>query len=84
MAETELHERLTWVLLRFEGGRIDPLEFRWGVRELRVRSVNARWVDRATRPHKHFFSVTLGSDEVVVLSWKEGEALWYVESLLAV
>ena len=83
MAETEIHEKLARVLVRYEGGKIDPLEFKWGPRVLRVRAVNARWVDRATRPTKYFFSVTCESDEVLVLSWKEGEPLWYIESVLA-
>jgi hypothetical protein len=80
--ETEVHERLARVLARFEGGRIEPVELRWGVRDLRVRSVNARWTDRAVRPRRHYFSVTLDAGEVVVLSWGEGEGLWYVESVL--
>jgi len=81
--ETEIHEKLGRVLVRYEGGRIEPLEFRWGTRDLTVRSVNARWVDRATRPFKSFFSVSLVTSEVVVLSYREGEAIWYLESILA-
>src|SRR5437870_3071277 len=64
MAETEIHEKLSRILVRYEGGRIEPLEFRWGTRDLRVASVNAHWVDRATRPIKYFFSVTTSSGEV--------------------
>jgi len=82
MAETEIHEKLARVVVRYEGGRVDPLELRWGTRELKVRSVNARWTDRATRPFKYFFSVSLATGEVVVLSHREGEALWYLESVL--
>lgn len=82
MAETEIHEKLGRVVVRYEGGKIEPLELRWGTRELKVRSVNARWTDRATRPFKYFFSVSLATGEVVVLSWREGEALWYLESVL--
>jgi hypothetical protein len=82
MGETEVHEKLGRVLVRYEGGKIEPLEFRWGTRELKVRSVNTRWVDRATRPIKYFFSVITTSGEVVVLSYREGEAIWYVESVL--
>ena len=83
MAETEVHEKLARVVVRYEGGRIEPLELRWGVRDLKVASVNAHWTDRVTRPIKYFFSVTLATGEVVVLSHREGEALWYVESVLA-
>ena len=84
MAETEIHEKLARVLVRYEGGRIDPLELRWGTRELRVVSVNARWVDRATRPIRYFFSVTAASGELLVLSWREGEPIWYLDSVLVV
>jgi hypothetical protein len=83
MAETEVHEKLARIVVRFEGGRIDPLELRWGSRDLKIRSTNARWTDRATRPVRHFVSVTTSTGEVLVLSWREGEPLWYVESVLA-
>ena len=83
MAETEIHEKLARVLVLYEGGRIDLLEFRWGVRELRVRRVNARWVDRATRPPRFFFSVTAATGEVCLLSHREGDPVWYLESVSA-
>src|SRR5258708_5110747 len=50
MAETEVHEKLARVLVRYEAGRIDPLEFRWGTRDLCVPSLHTRLVDRATMP----------------------------------
>ena len=84
MAETEIHEKLSRILVRYEGGRIEPVEFRWGTRELRVASVNAHWVDRATRPIKYFFSVTTSSSEVCILCHREGDPLWYLESVLVV
>jgi len=84
MSETEVHEKLGRVLVRYEGGRIDPLEFRWGTRDLQVKSVNTRWVDRATKPIKYFFSVALTTGEVMVLSYREGESVWYLESVLVV
>ena len=84
MAETEIHEKLARILVRYEPGRIEPLELRWGTRDLRVASVNARWVDRATRPIKYFFSVRIDSGEVLILSWREGESVWYVDSILTV
>ena len=84
MGETEIHEKLARVTVRYAGGKIEPLEFRWGTRDLKVQSVNARWVDRATRPLKYFFSVILTTGEVVVLSYREGEPVWYLESVLVV
>ena len=83
MAETEIHEKLSRILVRYEGGRVEPLEFRWGTRDLRVASVNAHWVDRATRPIKYFFSVTAESSEVCILCHREGDPIWYLESVLA-
>jgi hypothetical protein len=78
---TDVHERLARVVARFEGGRIEPLELRWGLRDLQVRSVNARWIDRAVRPAKRYFSVTLATGEILVISWTEGEAGWELEAL---
>jgi len=84
MAETEVHENLARVLVRYEAGRIEPLEFRWGTRDLRVASLNTRWVDRSTRPIKYFFSVTTSAGEVCILCHREGDPLWYLESILVV
>jgi hypothetical protein len=84
MSETEVHEKLGRVLVRYEGGKIELLEFRWGSRDLKVKSANARWVDRATRPIKYFFSVLTTTGEVAVLSYREGESIWYIESVLVV
>ena len=82
MAETEIHKKLGRVLVRYEGGKIEPLEFRWGTRDLKVKSVNARWVDRATRPVRYFFSVTSDAGEIFVLSYREGEPVWYLDSVI--
>ncbi|MBI2900827.1 MAG: hypothetical protein HYY17_11640 [Planctomycetes bacterium] len=82
MDETTLHEKLHRVLVRYEGGRIEPIEFQWGAREFRVRAVNARWVDRATRPVRWFFSVTAESGEIFTLAYREGEPIWYVEGVV--
>ncbi len=80
--DAELHEKLARAVVRFEAGRIDPLELRWGRRDLRVRAVNARWVDRAARPPRLFFSVTAETGETLVLSHRPGEPVWYVERVL--
>ena len=83
MAETEIHEKLSRIPVRYEAGRVEPLEFRWGTRDLRVASVNAHWVYRATRPIKYFFSVSTSSGEVCILCHREGDPIWYIESVLA-
>ena len=76
--ETRIDEPLAWVEARFERGAISPRAFRWGRRELRVASVNARWVDRAARPPRHGFSVTVETGEVIELEWREGDPVWTV------
>lgn len=81
VSETEIHEKLARVIVRYGGGKIEPLEFRWKTREFRVRAVHARWTDRATRPLKYFFSVSVPSGEVFLLSHAEGEPVWYLESV---
>ena len=83
MGEEEIHEKLARVVVRYEGGRVEPLEFRWKTREFRVTSVNARWVDRSSRPIRYFFSLTAESGEVFLLSYREGEPVWYLESVSA-
>jgi hypothetical protein len=81
--EADLHEKLARVDVRFEAGRVDPLALRWGRRDLRVRAIQARWVDRAVRPPRFFFSVTVETGETLVLSHREGEPVWYVERVFA-
>jgi len=46
--------------------------------------VNARWVDRSTRPIKYFFSVTTSAGEVCILCHREGDPVWHLESILVV
>lgn len=82
MDEAPIHEKLARVVVRYEGGRIDPLEFRWGNREFRVRAVHARWVDRGTRPIRYFFSVSAESGEIFEISYREGEPVWYLDSVM--
>ena len=79
--ETEIHEKLVRITVCYQAGRIEPLGFRWGLREFSVETVNARWTDRATRPYRYYFSVTAASGELFLLLHSEGEAIWYLESV---
>ena len=81
--EDKIDEPVGRILVRFQGGRVEPLEFRWGHREFTVREQNARWVDRETRPIRYFFSVTTVSGEIFQLQYREGDPVWYVDSVLA-
>lgn len=82
MREERIGEKLEKVDVRYESGRIEPLSFRWGTRDFGVQLLNAFWVDRATRPVRYFFSVTSHSGEVFLLSYREGEPVWYLDSLI--
>lgn len=82
MREERINEPLGYVLVRFEGGKVRPLRFRWGAREFDVRELNAQWVDRQIRPIRYFFSVTVDSGEVFQLCHCEGDPLWIVDSIM--
>ena len=82
MREERIAEKLGKIVVRYEGGRVEPLQFRWGSRDFRVRLLNSHWIDRATRPIRYFFSVTADSGEVFLLSHREGEPVWYVDSVI--
>lgn len=80
MRHEPLDEAVT-VRADFQGGVVTPLAFRRGSRELRVTSVNARWVDRAGR-HPHFyFSVTVESGDVYQLQLQGGDLVWRLDSV---
>jgi len=82
MPEETIREPLRWILVRFRPGRIEPLRFSWNAREFRVRTQNASWIDRQTRPARLFFSVTVESGETLQLCYREGDSLWTLDSLL--
>ena len=44
----------------FHGGTVTPVAFRRRGREHRVRQVNTRWIDRAGKHPRFYFSVTDG------------------------
>jgi len=83
MGQVRVDEPLAWVTARFEKGAISPTAFRWKAREFRVTCVNARWVDRATRPIRHGFSVSAASGEVIELEYREGDPVWYVTGIVS-
>ena len=63
----------------FKGGRVTPLAFRHGGREQRVTHVNARWVDRAGRHPRFFFSVTVASGDVYQLELAAADLVWRLD-----
>jgi hypothetical protein len=65
----------------FRGGAVTPLTFRLRGREQRVVSVNARWVDRAGRQARYYFSVTTESGDVYQLHLYAADMVWRVDSV---
>ena len=82
MREERIGEKLRKIVVRYERGRVEPLYFQWGTRDFHVRVLNSHWIDRMTRPVRYFFSVTADSGEVFLLSYREGETVWYLDSLI--
>ena len=78
-----LDDPLAWIEARFEKGTIRPLRFRWKQREFEVAAVNARWIDRETRPIRTCFSVSAVSGEIFALCYREGDPVWIVTGVEA-
>jgi len=66
----------------FQGGIVTPLAFRRGGREQRVVHVNTRWVDRAGRHPRFYFSVTVESGDVYQLQLSGADLVWWLESVV--
>ena len=65
----------------FRGGAVTPVAFRRGTRELRIRRVNARWIDRAGRHPRFYFSVEVDSGDVYQLNLYGGDLVWWLDSV---
>ena len=65
----------------FRGGVATPLAFRRGVTEHRVTRVNARWVDRAGRHPRFYFSVAVESGDVYQLQLHGADLVWWADSV---
>jgi hypothetical protein len=65
----------------FKGGAVTPVAFRRGTREHRVVRVNARWIDRAGRHPRFYFSVAVESGDVYQLNLYGGDLLWWLDSV---
>ena len=63
----------------FHGGRVTPVAFRRRGREHRVARVNARWVDRAGKHPRFYFSVTDENGDVYQLQLQGGDLLWWLD-----
>src|SRR6185369_6230596 len=65
----------------FHGGSVTPVAFRRRGREHRVVRVNARWVDRAGKHPRFYFSVTDKSGDVYQLQLQGGDLLWWLDTV---
>ncbi len=65
----------------FRGGVVTPVAFRRGRREHRVVRVNARWIDRAGRHPRFYFSVAVESGDVYQLNLYGGDLVWWLDSV---
>ncbi len=74
--EELIDEPLEWVVVRFEGGRIEPRAFRWKTREFEVKAVLSCRLDRIARPNRTTISVVVTTGEIMELCRREGEAVW--------
>ena len=63
----------------FRGGSVSPVMFRLGEREHRVTAIHARWVDRAGRHPRFFFSVTTHAGDVYQLQLNAADMVWRVD-----
>ena len=65
----------------FRGGAVTPLAFKRGANEHRVTRVNARWIDRAGRHPRFYFSVAVESGDVYQLNLYGGDLVWWLDSV---
>jgi hypothetical protein len=77
----EAIEEAVAVRADFRGGVVTPLAFRRGPREHRVVRVNARWVDRAERHPRFYFSVAVDSGDVYQLQLYAADLVWRLDSV---
>ena len=65
----------------FRGGVVTPVAFSRRGREHRVTQVNARWVDRAGRHPRFYFSITAESGDVYQLQLSSADLVWWLDSV---
>ena len=66
----------------FQGGVVTPVAFRRSGREHRIARVNARWVDRAGRHPRFYFSVSDESGDVYQLQLDAAGLVWWLEGVV--
>lgn len=78
---TERIDQAIPVRCDFRGGTATPVAFRYGGRDHRVARVNARWVDRAGRHPRFYYSVTAATGDVYQLQLSSADLVWWLDSV---
>ena len=78
---SEVLDEAVSVRADFHGGSVTPVAFRRRGREHRVARVNARWVDRAGKHPRFYFSVTDENGDVYQLQLQGGDLLWWLDTV---
>jgi len=79
--ETQVHEKISSMIVRYNG-RVAPVKFLWRGSAYYVQSVNTEWVDKQSTPFKRFYSVTTQSNGLFMISYTDGDKVWWVESIV--
>lgn len=65
----------------FAGGEVNPVRFRWGVREFDVFAINARWVDRQPSDCTHHYSVQ-AEEQTYYLHFSSNDLQWWLDQVI--
>lgn len=77
--ETRIEERLASVIVRYRG-RVEPVKFLWGNREIWVAQINTKWRDKDR--FTTWWSVTSRTGEIYILRYRDAEPYWWLESVI--
>ena len=77
----QIDEPLSWVIVCFHSGKIEPRALRWKTREFDVAQVLSTRLDRSVRPNRTSIAVRVTTGEVMELTRREGEATWFLSRL---
>ena len=64
------------VIALFQGGRMNPLKFRWKERVYRVERVNGEWVSDEGQTRFFHFSVMTSGPDIYELTYNNQSRVW--------
>jgi len=65
----------------FAGGKARPVEFRWGRRNYRVKTINGEWADRHGDGYSLHYSVQAGG-ETYFLHFSSNDVQWWLDRVI--